>query len=156
MLDYVPEVLEEHLCRESIPSYNAGILGGRDIEFFQQYTSLALELVNNNFQDEKKARASIDFNILFEQILFYSMCHRQKKNVTCYFKEPIDDNGYTKEFCDFEQVPHRSKYLHLIGGHKRNPDACLLMSKVLFLDYPEFFFKITALFNNMKKKFAQC
>lgn len=155
-MDFVPDILKTELSKESIPAYNAGIMGGCDFEFFRKYADVALDVAGNNFKDNKQNKASIDFNILFEQVLFHSLSEQENKKVTCYFKEPIADNGYTKAFCNFAAVPHGAKYLHLIGSHKRNLEICTLMCRTLFQSYPNYYFKLTALFGNMAKKFAQC
>ncbi len=155
-LTYIPEFLQAEIDKESIPSYNAGILGGSDIAFFQQYAKMAMELADNNYQGEMRHKANLDFNILFEQILFYSLTARENKPVTCYFKEPIIDNGYNKDFCDFSAVPYKQKYLHLLGGHKRNKEACTLMGQLLFQHYPEYYGRINVLFQQQGGFFSHC
>ena len=154
-ITYIPEYLKEEIEKESISAYNAGIIGGSDIGFYKKYVQEALKIINDNFQNTgSNGQVSSDFNILFEQILFYALSEKENKAVTCYFKQPYNDNGYSaKEFADFTTVPYGSKYLHLIGNKKRNHIVCELMSQVLFRDYPEYYFKIITLFSSTHLKF---
>jgi hypothetical protein len=146
-LKCIPKFLDEELNKESIPSYNAGILGGNDIQFFKKYSKAALELINNNYNENEQAKVSINFNVLFEQILFYSLATRENKTVICYFEKKFKDNGYMKnDITDFTAIPHRLNYLHLIGPYKQDKETCEIMSRILFQQYPEYFLKIIALF----------
>lgn len=68
----LPSYLIDELKKESIGSYNAGILGGNDIEFIKKYTDEALKIIyDNNLNSHLCLKNSINYNILFEQILFY-------------------------------------------------------------------------------------
>lgn len=79
-LDYLPNILRKEIEKKSISSYNAGILGGNDIIFFEKYTKKALRLIekNKHFRSDKS-----NYNILFEQILFYIMAKECGKKITC-------------------------------------------------------------------------
>jgi hypothetical protein len=148
-LSYLPECLETALAKDSIPSYNAGILGGSDLDFFARYTDAALNLVRRNYGGDVQAMPSINFNILFEQILFYALAEQEDKKVSCFFADKIMDNGYKqKSLADFSSVPHQIDYLHLIGRNKFNKGNCELMARVLFKEYPDYFYRIMTLFRN--------
>lgn len=146
-LGYIPSVLDEEIRKESISSYNAGILGGSDIGFFKRYSEEALNMVKSNQLITTDDRLLLNFNILFEQILFAVLSVNENKKVTCYFNEPLEDKGYTTPmFSDFSRIALGQKYFHLIGGSKRNKSICELMSNILLKDYPEYYIKIINLF----------
>lgn len=152
-LFHLPVILKKELDKKSISSYNAGILGGSDIKFLNEYANFALKLIAKN---DKKLENNklINFNILFEQILFYCLAKKQLKKVSCYFDESIEDNGYTKsKISDFSTVPHHAKYIHLIGPHKREKETCSAMSNILLLKFPEYFLKIVVLFQEQHARF---
>jgi hypothetical protein len=146
-LGYLPDFLEKELNKISIPSYNAGILGGNDLDFLNRYANIGLDLIEKNYTSRTKL--GWGFNILFEQILFYSLSKKEDKKVICFLDETIEDFGYSKEkFADFSLVPDRLKYLHLIGDKKRDAEISELMSRTLFQHYPEYFYRIINLFKN--------
>jgi len=148
-IKYIPNLLRNELNKESISSYNAGIFGGNDLSFIKSYCVAALKLVEKNYPGGCNDIASANFNILFEQILFYCLSNAANKKVACFYPESVEDNGYgCDQFSDFTVVPYRLKYLHLIGGKKRKNEICTLMSRILFQEYPEYFYKITALFKD--------
>lgn len=154
-LHYLPRQVKSELNKKSILSYNAGILGGNDISFFKEnYIPTALKIIEDNYKGNNKINISINFNILFEQVLFYVLAKQKGKKVVCYFKENYEDNGYTHEkVADFSSVPYQNNYLHLIGPHKRSINTCELMSRILFKEYPEYFYKIVSLFKEDHNRF---
>lgn len=145
----IPDYLEKELAKESISSYNMGLFGGKDIIFIKKYCESALNLIHNNYTPDGQHEVPPNFNLLFEQILFHALTSLDNKTVDCFFTEKYEADGYTiGDFCDFTIVPNKLTYLHLIGNHKRNGYICDLMSRMLFKEYPEYFYKIIALFKN--------
>ena len=148
-LIYIPsEIIAEGEKGNPVCSYNAGIFGGTDVEFFKSYANKAIAFIDRNVS----CFSNIDvdaFNILFEQYLFHSMVHQGNKKVSLLFDEIIGDNEYIG-FGDFAEVPHNKQYLHLIGTYKRNPRVCEQLANRLRQDYPEFYYRIIALFKNKR------
>jgi hypothetical protein len=145
---YSPDYLQSELTKEKPSAYNAGIIGGSDLAFLKEYANKALEIVDKNCDSIYKNETPGNFNVIFEQTLFHALSARENKTVSRFYPGTYEDHGYTiGEFCDFTEVPYRLKYLHLIGAHKRNPYVCDLMGRTLFKEYPEYFYKIIALFN---------
>lgn len=139
--------LRSCLERESIPSYNAGIFGGNDIEFIKKYCQEAFDFIEENNIDKANCK-NIDgnHNILFEQILFACLAEEKGKRVTTIIDRNINDNGYTyNDFCDFYSFEN-SQIMHIIGGHKRNDKICELLSRTLLNKYPEYYNRVVALF----------
>ena len=140
-LSYFPnELVEERKAKMPILAYNAGILGGSDISFFKEYTKKAFEFVDNNQLNLSKINVT-NFNIFFEQYLFYCLAKKNKKNVNVLITEPIEDNQY-KGFGDFVKVPYEKDYLHLLGAYKRNEFVCKQMADRLRQDFPQYYYKI--------------
>lgn len=144
---HIPNFLNEELKKDSISSYNAGIIGGNDIEFIQRYCQAALKFINENrLNDIDYDNKNVNLNILFEQILFYVLSQEQHKMVSTVLNHDIRDNGYTyNEFCDFYAYGKRN-LMHIIGGHKRNERVCELLSRTLLDRYSEYHKKIIELF----------
>ena len=144
-LTYFPKEIEQERQKgELIYAYNAGIFGGHDINFFQRYTQKAFGFVNANLQNLDRINI-VDFNIFFEQYLFYCMAKDEQKSVDVLFDNLIDDTQYTG-FGDFREVPYNKKYLHLLGNYKKSTSVCTQMANRLRKDYPEHYYKIIELF----------
>ena len=69
----MPSFLKKELEKDSIMSYNAGIIGGNDLEFIAEYCRTAFNFIeSNHLNDINSKDIHINNNILFEQILFYA------------------------------------------------------------------------------------
>lgn len=146
-LIYFPSVIQaERKNNNLMYAYNAGIFGGHDIDFFRRYANEAFEFVINNNSALQEINVT-DFNIFFEQYLFYCMAKDESKQIHLLFNEVIGDNQYTG-FGDFIEVPHNKQYLHLLGVYKRNNQVCSQLADRLRLDYPEYYYKIISLFKS--------
>ena len=130
----------------AINAVNAGILGGKNISFFKEYTNLAFEYVNKNIQHFENINVN-KFNIFFEQHLFFALAKEKSLPINVLINDIIDDKGYKLE--GFYKVPEKVGYLHLIGGFKSNEYICNQMAAKLRELYPDYYYKILALF---KKK----
>lgn len=155
----LPDYLKQELLKESITSYNAGVLGGNDLEFIKEYCQTAFHIIESNRLNEMNSpHIDINNNILFEQILFYALSNRYNKSVTTVLDHSVRDNGYTSsEFCNFYRY-NDIKLIHILGGHKKNQRSCELLSKTLLNKYPDYYKRIIELFscnhNRLKGKAA--
>jgi hypothetical protein len=148
-LTYFPnEIVNEQQANNPILAYNAGILGGSDIPFFEEYSKEAFEFIEKNQQNLSKIEVS-NFNVFFEQYLFYCLSKQRNKQVSVLIPEIIDDNRY-KGFGDFEKVPYDKQYLHLLGNYKKSEFICRQMAARLRKDYPLYYYKIIELFKTQK------
>jgi hypothetical protein len=142
------EIVEDRKNNDKIYAYNAGIMGGSDIPLFKEYTSKAFDFINRNAKYLHLINVS-DFNIFYEQYLFYCIVKKQNKEVSLLINEPKAGNEYY-DFADFEEVPHKKQFLHLLGLFKDNKFICDLLANRLRLDYPEYYYRIIALFKNKR------
>ena len=136
-LDYIPDVLETYINTRDGFACNMGIVGGVDIAFYQQYTAEAFKFVNENIS----AWDIIDnnnFNIFFEQLLYYEMAKKQDKQIGYLFYEIPDDNKYIG-FGDFDKVPKEKTFLHLLGNYKKDEFTCRTMENYVLKYYPEYY-----------------
>lgn len=151
----IPDYLGHELEKESISSYNAGFLGGNDIEFIQKYCHAAFDLIaTNHLNDIDNKNINVNHNILFEQILFHALAANSDKVVTTVLKQSVKDNGYSyQDFCDFYSYD-KCTLMHIIGGHKRNPKTCELLARTLLKKYPEYYQRIIELFPQKNIRFS--
>lgn len=120
---------------EPIRAVNAGIMGGCDIDFFQQYTQQAFQYVECNAQQLSKVNAD-GFNVFFEQHLFYAMAAQQGKSISYLFPDIVNDNQY-QHLGEFHEVPCSKSYLHLLGHYKKDEATCLQMAAKLREQFPQ-------------------
>ena len=149
----LPGYLREALMRESIPSYNAGVLGGNDLYFLHEYCQIAFRIMEENrLLESCNSKVCVNNNILLEQILFAVLAEVRHRSVATVIEGSVRDNGYSYGcFCNFYKYDF-TQLMHLIGGHKRNPRVCDMLGKILLDKYPEYYRRIVALFpqNNLR------
>ncbi len=131
-----------------ILAVNAGILGGSDISFIKQYTSSAFEYVTRNVRHFEEINVD-RFNVFFEQHLFSAMAKERNLDVKYLFDGVFNDRGYTN-FGNFHEVPFARSYLHLLGHYKRDEITCQRMAAKLRELYPEYYYRIVAIFKKGK------
>ncbi|MDU1890062.1 MAG: DUF6734 family protein [Dysgonomonas sp.] len=143
----IPYFLFDEIKKESISSYNAGVLGGNNLEFIKEYCDTAFEFIEKNgLKNVDRENININYNILFEQILFHALAAKKNKKISTILDHSINDNGYTNnEFCNFYSFD-KSELMHIIGGHKKNLSICELLERTLLYKYPEYYKKIIDMF----------
>ncbi len=144
-LTYFPDCVKTDFNNAlPIQAVNAGILGGTNIAFIQEYASLAFEYINRNV--DHLPLINVDrFNVFFEQHLFYSLAKERNISIGLLFADIINDNEY-KHLSEFHEVPCSKYYLHLLGHYKRDEYTCIQMAAKLRDLYPEYYYKIVSLF----------
>ncbi len=142
-LTYVPDIFRENLFAMQPKAYNAGILGGNDLDLLQEYSKESIKFVDMNMN----CHSNHNINMIFEQLLLYSIAQKHDVRATCYYDKVFNDNAYTMDdFADFMSVP-KLKYLHTVGPLKRNKFICDQLEKRIFHEYPFHFEKIISLFS---------
>jgi len=145
-LSYFPAaILANRKKTDDVFAYNAGIFGGSDTDFIRLYSNEAMRFIENNLDDFNQITVS-DFNVVFEQYLFYCLIQEHQKIVDCLFAETVYDLSY-KGFADFSEVPFNRWYLHLLGFYKKNQLVCDQMAAYMRLHYPEYYYRILLLFD---------
>jgi hypothetical protein len=149
---YLPqEIMKESVAEPHLYAYNAGLMGGSDINFFNQYCLEAFKFVNCNKDRFHKINVSA-FNNIYEQLLFYCMAKQQGKIVTTFFQDPVENLNYTG-FADFAEIPFNKKYVHLHSNYKRNRLVCRQLAGRLRNDFPEYYYRIISMFKKTNVKF---
>lgn len=134
-----------------IKAVNAGILGGTNINFFQEYTEEAFRYVKLNKEHLNNIDAE-KFNVFFEQHLFYVLALNDKQKIDYLFQSLEKSDSYT-HLADFHETPHPAFYLHLLGHYKKDEDTCIQMAAKLRELYPEYYYRIVQLFQDKNLPF---
>jgi len=119
---------------------NMGIIGGNDVDFFREYTKKSFEFVDKNKEAWNDVNL-FNFNIFFEQELFYEMASINKKQINYLFDEVWEDNSYLG-LANFRDIPHKRFYLHLLGSFKRRFTTCKNLETYVIKEYPEFYLNL--------------
>ena len=143
-ISYMPEEMKQYDLHIDNKAYNMGIFGGTDIDFIQRYTYKAFDFVDKNIKMVNKLQGT-NFNIFFEQVLLYEMVLSEGKTTGCFIHENIGDNQY-HDFANFDEVPDKRKYLHLLGFYKKQLQVCKKMESFVIRYYPEYYQRLERLF----------
>src|SRR5204862_1620196 len=81
------------------------------------------------------------FNIIFEQHLFYCLATQKNLSIETQLDEPVTDMVYSK-LVDFAGVSTNRSYIHLVGTYKKSIETCIQLAKVLRQDYPDYYYSI--------------
>lgn len=147
---YIPEFVQRDFeSKNPIKAVNAGILGGSDIRFINDFCRIAFEYVDKNSSILPSIRLDL-FNVFVEQQLFYSLSKEKRAHVECLFSEIIPDNRY-ELFNEFQETPCIRTYLHLIGQFKRDQYSCSQMAEKLRCLHPTYYFTIKEFFRKNAK-----
>ena len=87
----LPQYLEGCNDGKYINSYNAGLLGGNDIDFFKSYVDEILKFLDINKRKFLQSDRKFLYNVVFEQWLFYGLARKKNKNVSTFYKDVITD-----------------------------------------------------------------
>lgn len=125
---------------ENVPGVSAGIIGGRDIEFLQEYVREAfsfleknMEVITGSLLDMHAGRV----NIICEQVLFYSLAKSRDRDITCLFSETdILNLGF------FHAAPQNKNYVHCFGQYKMRRLSYSTLEWKLKSEYPEYYHRV--------------
>ncbi|MHA4894992.1 DUF6734 family protein [Pedobacter sp. PWIIR3] len=139
-VDFPKKIFDQIRDNRNIKSCNAGVFGGTDTDFFSEYASLVFSFVNNNY-DKILDTGQKDVNMVFEQLFFYHLAIKNEKAIACFIPEEISDMNYP-DLANFHDVPFKTKYIHMLGKYKQNPEACKMLAKRLRLSFPDHYYNI--------------
>jgi hypothetical protein len=162
--DFIPtEIINQYQNHEKLVGINAGVIGGTDIGFFQNYTNTAFAFVDRNIKQLENINIGL-FNNIFEQQLFYCMALSHKKSIKPFLSS-ISSEKITDAML-FHQLPRLHSFIHLIGYAKQNIYACEQVEMRLKHEFPQYHSKILKVvkaqdlpafdekrFKNLKKTF---
>lgn len=150
---YQPECLKDDFKKmENLHALNAGILGGCDVDFFQRYATEAFHYVEANLSNLSEMDAD-RFNVFFEQHLCYKMAEEENINVEYLLPQTYHDNSYLGLDMFHEILSGKARYFHLLGNYKADEFTCQQMAKTLHALYPQYYYKIIALFPDLAKEY---
>lgn len=134
LFDWIPAELINSLYKhKKILAFNAGIIGGTDLDFFKKLLSLSKKFINKNEHFFNKIDVGI-FNMIYEQQLGYAIANKKEINPKPFFNN-IDSN-FTP-LVNFPLAAFHTKYIHAIGFAKKSIYACEQIEALLMYEFPE-------------------
>ena len=147
-LAFLPEVLDtdSEMLKDG-SQYNAGIIGGNDIAFFQDFCQTAFQFIDKNLDILNDLKGeNICFPCIFEQYLFSCMAHQKGIDVKTLLPisdTPLDNFNSLLDFHDKQNI----LFIHLIGDHKKEAHNMCLVAETLWQEFPEYYDKIIKKYN---------
>jgi hypothetical protein len=122
---------------------NAGVLGGNRVDLINHYAREAFKFIDNNVDFLSSINIG-NFNIVFEQYLFYCITQQQGQPIEYCFHQV---NDRFDGLAEFSGIPNKVRYVHPIGLYKRRQEIGEHVANRLRLEFPEYYFKIMNLLN---------
>ena len=126
---------------------NAGIIGGNNLDFFQEYVDRAFYFINQNLNKINEGTNGTFYAIIYLQYLFSVLARKKGIEIEHLIKindkELIRPNDFMNSFCS-------KKFVHLIGKSKLIMECCREVELHLLSDYPEWHERISSIFNDKR------
>jgi hypothetical protein len=134
--NWIPnEIKETYTKNNKILAYNAGVIGGKNFEFFKELKLKAFKFIDENIDFLEKMDIGI-FNTIFEQQLGYALTEKNNLKIQFLF-DKVEANF--EQVIDFSSVPIYSKYIHCIGSAKKSIFATEQIEARLAYHFPQFY-----------------
>lgn len=121
-------------------SINAGIIGGRDIDFFKEFATEAMDMIDQNIHKNLDTVNPTSYAIVYEQLSLAAFAKAHKKEISFLFDDTSIENHQNvfNSICDFSNKYFAPiKYTHLMANTKRNAHYCYEMANQLSYEFPE-------------------
>lgn len=128
-------LLKEFQNQQTIISSNAGIIGGNDIKFIQEYCKMSFEIIDKNI-DKPRFNGS-SYALLYEQYLFHCLAKQQGKKIEYYLEAKPDESEESHSF--FNKYRQQKKFVHLLSMRKSEMKYCYDLRDQLKTNYPSYY-----------------
>lgn len=135
-------LLAEFQNKQTMVSSNAGIIGGNDIGFIQEYCKTSFDIIDKNI--DKPSINGTSYALLYEQYLFHCLAQKQGKKIEYYLENKPDKSEESHTF--FNKYIQEKKFVHLLSMRKKEMEYCYDLRDQLKTHYPKHYEIIKALF----------
>ncbi len=143
----IPEcVKKEREVTKALPMYNAGILGGNNMEFIQLYTKTAFDFIHaNHAAIDKIPKEKGYMNMVYEQYFLYCLVKHYNIPVATYFSHgDLSFDGMV----GFHRTHQDVKYIHALGTYKKYEVVGNDITERVLYEYPEYYYRINRLLSS--------
>jgi hypothetical protein len=142
---YIPlAIMHNYENHGAINAYNAGIIGGNNLNFFQKYTTEAIRFVDYNYKLLPNLPMG-QVNAFYEQHLFYCLAKQENQRVECYTSVTDEHviNQKFKSLSQFSCTPEPKNYIHLFGEDAKKDEAiCAELERRMREQYPVYYERV--------------
>lgn len=136
-------ITEDIKLNKSIESCNAGLLGGQNISFIQDFSKQAFKFVNSNLNKNIPLDYGTSYALIYEQYLFSCLARRTNTDITYYIESKESKRSDYFDITDFRnKYQNKKKYVHLLGSKKREMKTCYELRNQLETNFPEYLYRI--------------
>lgn len=129
-----------------IVSANFGVMGSNDIELIQEYCRICFDFINNNREKIMRSEQAGNYNTFFEQLLLTQMALQKFGSAMQIGTIVPDEYGQVTGLTRFSLVPHRVKFIHMIGYSKCLTEPVCHLEHRFAYEYPEYYKHILHLY----------
>lgn len=147
--DLPPDLRQAHRLG-GYRSLNAGIFGGGDIPFIQQYSQLAIDLALRNQHrlqavDLPNVGAGM-VNLVYEQLYAWCLAKQHQRAIAVLLPQYQSADSYDLITNFMNVYEKRTTYLHLAGRKpKQDLNRCLVLEKLVRHYYPDYYERVVDL-----------
>ncbi|WP_430409659.1 DUF6734 family protein [Kordia sp.] len=128
-------LLKEFLNKQTMVSSNAGIIGGNDLKFIQEYCKMSFEIIDKNI--DKPRFNGTSYALLYEQYLFHCLAQKHQKQIAYYLENKPDKSEESHTF--FNKYIQEKKFVHLLSMRKNEMEYCYDLRDQLKTNYPSYY-----------------
>lgn len=148
---FLSKIIQNDLVKNpDIKAHNAGILGGNNLDFFEEYCIEAFKMIDANLNKYHLPFNDTSYALLYEQLLFSSLVRQTNQKLVCLIDDssPKAEQFYVSNF----QNKHGNylKYVHLMGGTKNHLKYCYELRNQLQVEFPNYLETIEQLLHDKR------
>lgn len=134
-------LLHNYQATGIIEAFNAGIIGGTNINFFKELAQLVFLFIDSNLNQLNNIPVG-DFNMVYEQMLGMNLAKQQGIEVK-FLRTAMNEafSGVMK----FHLLPLRENYIHAVGYAKKSLQVCEQIQMRLQYEFPKEYQKLNSL-----------
>lgn len=142
-----PDFMEVCYDNNVIKSYNAGLLGGHDLAFFQEYVREVRDFLEINKSRIALSERKFLYNVVFEQWLFYGLSKKYNKSVHTFYKKPIRNFNMEDAHVPLQILTLKKlTYLHVME-YKKNMACNRFIAYKMRSEFPDVYDRILSICN---------
>lgn len=118
---------------KDVYAYNAGIIGGTNLDLFKELKSKVFEIIDANLDKLHLVDVGI-LNMVYEQMLGFELAN--ERNLEIKFLKSQMNEAFTNVM-KFHVVPIKETYIHTVGYAKKSIEMCEQIKYRLRYEFPE-------------------
>jgi hypothetical protein len=131
--DIKEDLFPVYLKTKNIYAYNAGIIGGCNLDFFKDFKNEVFKIIDANLDKLHFIDIGV-FNMVYEQMLGFELANH--KNLDIKFLKSEMNEAFTNVM-KFHVVPIKETYIHTVGYAKKSLEMCEQLKYRLRYEFPE-------------------